>query len=204
MAVYSQRRNLFETAEWVWSVQDGGIGVCDHTGAKVLARWENIASVRVAHAPTRYKPWRHLMELRMTDGAKLTVDNVQFKGLANFEDRSDTYAPFVRAALDAIAVKAPQARAMLGATPVGYWLSVVFLAVVAVALAMILMAVPIDGIPGVAWIKMGIIAFFIPQLVIWAVKARPRGVELGAIPDSALPAAVRRAGAGPEVGSPAT
>jgi hypothetical protein len=187
MVSYSKRSNLFQKAEWTWRVGDGGLHVRDCHGAAYVVPWTEVTKVRLAYAPTRFKMWRHMIELKFRDRTNMVIDNVHFAGIANFENRSDTYTPFVRAMIEQIAAKAPDARCSLGAQVVGYWLAMAFLAAVFTVLVALLLAIPIDGVPGVAWIKLGIIAFFIPALIGWAVKARPRGAKITEIPESAYP-----------------
>lgn len=189
MAIYRQRRNFFEKAEWEWAATPGGLRVTDHHGQAFLTPWGSVAAVRVAYAPTRYKPWRHLLEFRLADGRKLTVDNVHFKGVADFENRSDSYTPFVRAALSELGRNSPKVRVRAGAAPVGYWVSAIFVLTVFAVLAAILLAIPIDIIPGIAWLKMGLIAVSLPVLAFWFVRARPRSATLDTIPESSLPRA---------------
>lgn len=187
MISYSKRESLFEKGEWTWTVDDDALRVRDPKGGDSVMYWKEVEGVRLAYAPTRFKTWRHLLELKFRANGKMTIDNAHFAGVGNFEDRSAAYTPFVRAALAKVAQKAPDARCSLGAAPVGYWLAMIFVWAVFAALAAVMLAIPIDGIPGVAWVKLGIIAFFIPSLAAWMVKARPRGAKISEIPDSAFP-----------------
>ena len=187
MAIYRQRRNLFEKTEWEWEALTEGLRVRDQDAHDVLIPWREIRAVRVAYGPTRFKPWRHLLEMTLADRSKLTVDNVHFRSVANFENRSSTYTPLALAVIENLKQANPDVPVRAGAATAGYWLSVAFISVVFIALALIFMAAPIAGVPGVAWVKLTIIAFFIPTLGAWFVRARPRAVSLHAIPADSLP-----------------
>lgn len=185
MAVYRQRRTLFEKAEWEWEALPDGLRVRDHSGHEILIPWREILAVRVAYGPTRFKTWRHLLELTLADRSRLTIDNAHFKGVADFEDRSATYTPFVLDVLENLKTANPGVPVRAGAATLGYWASATFVTAVFIVLGMILMIMPIPGV--MVWMKLGIIAFSLPALAAWFVKARPRAVSIHAVPADSLP-----------------
>lgn len=188
MTIYTQRRTLFEKADWEWEALPGGLRVCDHQGSENMIPWREIRAVRVAYAPTRFKTWRHLLELTLADRSRLTIDNVHFRGVGNFENRSETYIPFVLAVVEQLKVENPQVPVRAGAATLGYWGAATFVTLVFAILAMLLLIMPIAGL--LVWVKLGIIAFFLPALAAWFVKARPRAVSLHTIPADSLPRAL--------------
>lgn len=187
MLTYTKRNNLFEKGEREWRVTEEAILCRDPQGGEQSIPWRDIESVRLAYAPTRFKTWRHAMVLKFRNGLSWTIDNVHFKGIGDFEDRSAAYTPFVREVIAHIRAKAPQARARVGSTPIAYWISVISLTLMFSVLAMLLIAVPIVEFPGVVWVKLLIIAFFLPTLFLWAKRAFPRSASLDALPEDALP-----------------
>lgn len=184
---YARRSNLFEKGEWRWTAGEGGIRETDPRGRESLIRWEDIDQVRLAFAPTRYKPWRYLMELKLRSGGKLAVDNVHFKGMADFEDRSATYRPFVEAVLGELRRRRPNVKVRIGAAPGAYWAQMAFVAAAFGLLALVLVSLPGAIIPGGAWLKLAIVAVTLPVLVQWARKSYPRLGDIGSIPEAALP-----------------
>lgn len=184
---YSRRGNAFERADWTWAVAETGILERNPRNFENLIRWDDIDLVRLAYAPTRYKPWRYLLELRLKSGGKLTVDNVHFAGLANFEDRSASYRPFVEDVLAELKRRRPDVKVRVGSSPVAYWFLLAFVTAAFGLLALVLLALPGAGIPGVAWVKLAIVAVSLPVLVQWARKSYPRPGRLDAIPETVLP-----------------
>ncbi len=187
MITYSQRRNLFEKSEWTYTVRDDGLLVRDQRGHETLLAWGDVAAVRISYAPSRSKSWRHVLVLTMRNRVRWEIDNTHFKGIADFENRSASYTPFVQAVIAQLAAKSPAAEARLGAQPISYWFSVLSLSLLFLILGSVLVSVPIGGIPGIAWVKLAIILVMLPVLVLWAKRAYPREVKLDAIPESALP-----------------
>ena len=66
---------------------------------------------------------------------------------------------------------------------------------VAGLVAVLLFMLPIDGVPGIAFIKLGLVALMAPPLFLWVAKSRPTGMPLADLPAGALPRA-RRQGRG--------
>ncbi len=189
MVSYSKRENFFQKAEWTWMVEDAGLRVRDCHGADYLVPWSDVTAIRIATAPTNMKPWRQLMALKLRAGGEMVIDNVHFAGVGEFQYRAETFAPFVRTVVEKLAARSPDMQCNLGAQTVGYWTSMALLTAGAIGLGLVLLAVPFEGIPGIAWIKIGLVAAMVPALILWIVKARPRGVRITEVPESALPRA---------------
>lgn len=187
MTSFSKRRNLFEKGEWEWRITDDAMVARDHKGREDVGPWREVTALRLGYEPTQYKTWRHVIELKFRNGAKWTIDNVHFAGVGEFENRSATYAPFVREAVAKVRELAPRAKGRVGSAPVFYWTSVIVLGLLFAVLAVILLLVPVAEFPGVVWAKLGIIALFLPTLLLWARKSFPRGMALEHIPEDALP-----------------
>ena len=187
---HAVRRNALEKAECIWRIDEDALVIRDHRGVETRARWSDVTAIRIADAPTQYQLWRHVTLLTYRGGVKRVVQNSHFKGIGNFENRADTYAPFVRAVLQQVQKHAPGARARIGARPVFYWSTVIILGLLFAGLAALLLAIPVDGIDDAsptAWMKAGIIVVLLPILFLWARRAYPRSVKLADFPESALP-----------------
>lgn len=187
MPSYSKRRNLFEKNERVWRITDVALVAVDHLGHENAAAWQDVVALRLAFAPTRFKMWRHVVVLRFRNGERWEIDNAHFAGVANFENRSASYSPFVRELVARVKARSPTAKARVGEALLNYWLLLLGVAAVFVLAAFLLLGLPLDGIPGVTWAKLAIILLLLPALGGWAWKARPRKVRLGDIPEDALP-----------------
>lgn len=179
MTTYSKRENAFEKGEHVWNAGPDTLVWTRPTGEAVTLLWRDVASVRAAYAPTRFKSWRHVLELKTRRGASILIDNGHFKGVGDFEDRSKTFTPFALACIERVAAHAPQAKAWLGSGPAGYWAQVLFAGGMLALLMVVLFTLPIGN--GIAWIvfaKLAFIAVSLPLAIRWMIVSRPRSGRL--------------------------
>jgi len=189
--IYRRRRSAMSRGEREWRVEDDALVTRGGSGRERRYPWTDFTGVRLCFSPTRQKPWRYVFELQRKQGQKIEIDNAHFLGVGAFEDRSESYTPFVRAALARLAATNFKARALIGETPKRYF----FLTLVALlglgALAYVLAAVrtPLDTLPFASLVKLGIILLMLPIFWRWVIGAVPKGVALDAIPERALPPA---------------
>lgn len=177
MTTYAKRDNAFERGEHQWRVGPDTLVWVRPDGESLTLLWRDVSGVRLAFAPTRFKPDRHLFELRTRQGRRLTIDNIHFRGIGQFESRSAAFSAFVQAALERIASQAPQASASLGAAAGAYGLQLAAMiaGLAALTLALVLLPTPLGPL---LLVKLAIIAVMIPLGLRWAVRARPRPVPL--------------------------
>jgi hypothetical protein len=187
--VYRRRRNALTRAEREWRVEEAALVTRGASGRERRLAWEDVSSVRLSFAPTRFKPWRYLFSIEHRDGRKTQIDNAHYLGFARFEDRSESYAPFVRAAVARIAACNPKARALIGETTTRYFflLLAALLGLGGVAFVLVALPTPLDGLPFAGLIKLGLVLAMLPVFARWVLGAMPRGVALDAIPPDALP-----------------
>lgn len=186
--VFKRRRNAISRSEREWRVEEGALVTRGGSGAERRYPWRDFVGVRLCYSPTRQKPWRYVFELQRKQGQKIEIDNAHYAGGA-FEDRSESYAPFVRAALEALKTENPKVRALIGETPKRYFFLMLTSLVGLGVLAYVLIAVrtPLDALPYSALAKFLIILLMLPIFFRWIIGAVPRGFPLDQIPDRALP-----------------
>lgn len=179
MIQYAKRANAFEKGEQDWTVSPEAL-IWSRPGAGTASLpWREVVEVRLAFAPTRLKPARYLLSLTARGGRRWTVDNQHFAGIANFEDRSARFTPFVLGCVERVAALAPGARARLGASAGSYWAQLVFVTAMFALLVAILILLP-TPLGAVVWIKAVIVIASLPLLARWVRRARPRRVSLDA------------------------
>jgi hypothetical protein len=188
--IYRRRGNAISRGEREWRVEDDALVTVSSSGRERRYPWRDIVGVRLCQEPTRAKPFRYVFELQPKHQRKIAIDNAHCVSRGNFEERSDSYTQFVRAAVSRLAEANPQARALIGETPKRYFLLLLASLIGLGALAFVLAAVPtpIDALPSPygAAVKLVIILLMLP--IFWRVlRAMPRGVALDAIPPRALP-----------------
>ena len=186
---YAKRVSRADRQDWGWWVDGDHLVESDGRGATRRTHLGDILEVQTAAAPAKFRSWRHQTILGLRDSRRIEIDNAHYVGVANYEERSESYAPFVRQLVDAIVRRAPYAKARRGASYLGYVAMLAFVFVLIALMAVLLFVLPIEGVPGIVFIKAGLIALMAPPLLAWVVKSRPSGMPLSQLPPGALPQA---------------
>lgn len=188
--VYRRRRAPISRGEREWRVEEDALvtRLLGGGGERRYA-WKDIVSVRLCFDPTRAKPWRYVFALQPRHARRVEIDNAHCVGGGGFENRSSTYTPFVRAALERVAAANPKARALYGETPKRYFFLLLMglLGLGAAAFALIALPTPFDALPGAGLFKLGLIVAMLLLFWVWLMRALPRGVAPDAVPERAFP-----------------
>jgi hypothetical protein len=187
--IYRKRRNPMARGEREWRVEADALVSVAASGRVRRFRWDQMVSVRLCREPLRARPWRYVFAMQRKDGGRTEIDNAHLVSIGSFEDRSDRFSPFVRAALARIGAANPRARALIGETRKRYFflLLLSLLGFGALAVTLIVAPTPVDRLAYAAPIKLGIMLLTALIFWRWVMGAMPRGVALDAIPDRALP-----------------
>lgn len=180
LAVLERRITLFSKAPSVTTVYEGGVRHVVPGLVPQFVSWKEVFGVRLAFAPTRYKRNRYSFDLLDAKGVSLlAVDNIHFKGLADFVERNAAFNALVRAAVQQVPAANPDARLYAGASALSYGVQGGFVLVALLVLLAILLNLVLPGalISGSTLIKIGLIALTLPLLLKWFVKARPQGLD---------------------------
>ena len=186
---YRRRRGAISKTEREWRVEDDALVTRGGSGREKRYRWRDIVSVRLLHDPNRARPWRYVFELQPKHERKIVIDNAHYAGDRAFEERSESYTPFVRAAIARWAAVHPKGRALIGETPKRYFFLIIGALLGLGVLSYFLVAVPtaLDALPYASIVKLGIILLMLPFFWQAVLKVFPRGVAPDQIPDRALP-----------------
>ncbi|HYD89752.1 MAG TPA: hypothetical protein VEA80_19885 [Vitreimonas sp.] len=197
--IYRRRAGAISRGEREWRVEEDALVSRGASGRERRYLWSEMMSVRLCHEPGRFRPWRYVFELQPKHARKIEIDNAHFLGPRSFEQRSESYAAFVRAALTQLQAARPGMRVLIGETPKRYFflLLAALLAFGALAYALIAIPTPFDDLAFVPLVKLVIILAMLPMLWLWVLGSLPRGVPLDDIPPRALPPAAEEAGAQP-------
>lgn len=178
---YRRRASIQEKGEMLWRALPDRLEYHSEDGAlRGVVPYEKVTKVRLAFAPGRLQQGRFLMEV---SGARsrITLTNMHFKSFGDFEDRTVSFFPLVRAVVSGVATARPAAEFRAGERPAYYFGLLAFVIVVFALMALVLIALPV--VPGnftlSAIIKLGILIFSLPLLFSWAIKARPRRFDPG-------------------------
>ncbi len=172
-----------------WRVEDDALVSRGVSGHERRYAWRDMVSVRLFHEPNRHRPWRYVFELQPKHQRKIILDNAHFVARGSYEERSESYTPFVRAALARVASEKPRLQVLIGETPKRYFflLLAALVAFCALAYALIAIPTPLDAWEYSSLAKLVVILLMLPVLWRWVLGSMPRGVPLDAIPPRALP-----------------
>jgi hypothetical protein len=183
VVTFRRRRSALSRGERVWRVEDDALVSVGSSGREKRYLWREIVSVRLYCDPTPVKPWRYVFELQPKHQRRVVIDNGHCVSRGVFEDRSASYTPFVRAALERLQAVKPSLRVLIGETPKRYFLlllgALVLLAIVAYAL--IAMRTPFDALPYAGAVKLFVMAVLAAVFWRWVVGIVPRGVPRFAV-----------------------
>lgn len=183
---YRRRASIQEKGETLWRALPDRLEYYASDGAlRGVVPYDKVQKVRLAFAPGRFQQTRFLMELT---GARsqVTLTNVHFVGIGQFEDRTDSFFPLVRAVVAGVQAASPSATFQAGERPAFYLLQLAFVVAALGLLALVLIGLPL--VPGnftlSAIVKLAVIAVSLPLLLSWIMHARPRRFD----PDNGLEA----------------
>jgi hypothetical protein len=190
LPTYVARANVLEH-EAIWRLTPDTLELQGGptAGPDVVMRfpYRDIVGVRLSYAPSRVDSARYRCDLTMRSGGKIAILSTHYAGLADFEDRAATYAPFVRALIGKVAAANPSARFRSGKNPIVYWAEHLFLLAMVALLVFVLSVTGFAPLSESSWAKFVIILGFVPLLVVYTRKNWPRGFKPDAIPKDVLP-----------------
>ncbi|MBL8546058.1 MAG: hypothetical protein JNL81_06315 [Hyphomonadaceae bacterium] len=186
---YFRRGSAISRSEREWRVEADALVTRGSSGREKRYRWADIVSVRLLHDPVRARDWRYIFELQPKHARKIVIDNAHYIGARDFEERSETYTPFVRAAIARWADTHPHGRVLIGETPKRYFFLLIGALIFLCLVAYFLVAVrtPLDATPYANLVKFGVILLMLPIFWRSVLKIVPRGVAPDQIPDRAFP-----------------
>jgi len=177
-AVYRKRENLFEKGEREWRVENDALVCRMPDGTERRVPWTEIKALQLRYYPTMAKPWLHQITIQ-TPRTRVTIDNGHFAGVADFEDRTASYAPFLRATLTQIQAQAPGVRVHFGSQSGPFWAQLAFVSLSLIVLAAVLLLLPLPApFPVVVIVKLGVILYGLAMLPRWIRKNLPRDGDL--------------------------
>jgi hypothetical protein len=149
--------------------------------------YAGMSELRLSFAPTRFDRRRYRCEVRMRSGQRVSIISTHFESVGNFEDRAATYVPFVRGLIARVAAANPACRFRSGKRPLFYLLEHAFLLAALVLLVFVIGLVGGAGLSQLVLVKLAILAFYIPVMILYTRKNWPRRFDPRNIPDNVLP-----------------
>ena len=146
----------------------------------------DIVELRLSYAPSRIDHRRYRCDIRMRSGQQLAVLSTHYAGIADFEDRSATCVALVRGLIARVAAENSQARFRSGKRPLVYLAEHLFSLAMVALLVFVLSLTEAGYLSESSWVKLAIVAGFIPLLVLYTRKNWPRSFSPRAIPPDVL------------------
>ena len=111
--------------EILWRILFPWAGRLDDDSWPDVMPLDRIASIRTRFDPTRFDRTRERCDLRGSQGERVSLFSTRYLGVANFEDQSEAYAPFVaeltRRVMDATPPNSCVRGAFLDSLPASAW-----------------------------------------------------------------------------------
>jgi hypothetical protein len=186
---YSVRANVFEP-EMTWRLGPDALEVETGAGAAPLRLpYRDFIEIRLSFAPSRADSARYRCDLRVFGQASTAILSTHYAGIADFEDRGASYAPFVRGLVAQVAAANPKCRFRAGKSFIVYWAEHLFLLAMVALLVAVLIAIGSSHWSEVTWNKFWITLAAIPLLIAYSRANWPRRFDPRNIPDDVLPPA---------------
>lgn len=169
-----------------WRIKGNTLWMCIEGQQDIPLPLSAILKLRLSYDPSRIERNFFRCHLYNSGGKCASIQNIHYKGIASFGDRTDTYLPFVRALVSRIAALNPRCEFVAGTTHLRWWANAAFTTATFGFLAFVLILL-YTAIGPLVIVKLLIIAFFIPTLIRWFTKNWPKRFSPHAIPEKLLP-----------------
>lgn len=184
---YTTKNNAL-TSSQSWTLDGASLRIENLTGGTPrIVPLSSIRSLRLDFAPTRPERNRYRCTLQANGFFGLEFFNRSYKAPYIFTDTSGEYVEFVRALHAALIVHAPRCRYHAGASVGSYALNVLATGWIALCFAAISWFLARVNLTWMIAIKIALLLFYMPVLVHWLHRNRPREYEPESIPPDVLP-----------------
>jgi hypothetical protein len=184
-ALYSFRPHAF-VDESTWRLDDGAL-TREQSGEATRFPLVGAIEVRLMFDPSRVVHDRFRCKVRFRGGREIVLINQSYAGIAEFENRSNTYVSFVRELVTQIARASPPCRFRAGKPAFQYFMSLAFVFAMLLLLAAVLWLTAPVSWHWLVIIKLVVIAAMLPTFYLYVRKNRPRPFDPAAIPPDLLP-----------------
>jgi hypothetical protein len=186
---YPTRNHAF-TSACTWVLDGPHLRRDDGSGPPQVFPLSEIACCTLDFRPTRAD--RNCFRCRLTfrTGVRLEILNRTWVGPLNFVDTSSAYVAFIRELLARIATIAPRCDFRAGTSWFHYVVNALATGFITLCFAAIAFFLSKVGLTWLFALKILLLLFYVPTLVYWLVRNRPRHFEPHSIPADVLPTTV--------------
>jgi hypothetical protein len=179
---YEGLKNIFDNVPRVWRVEDGQLVVSEGGKDRVIP-FADVTGLALKFDPTRVARNRHTVRLRTRNTKSVETSNMSYRGIADFEDKSEDYRRMILVLTERLAKSGARFPVTTGSSWLGWTASIVLAAFIAL---IVLITFAIGG-PVVMLVKAGLLLLYTPKLWRWIKRNKPRSFALDAVPLTALP-----------------
>ena len=172
--------------ECTWKLDGDTLRVSSEERPPYSIPLAEISTLRLSFDPTRFQTNRFRCHLYNANGKCGMIQNENYKGIADFEDRSTSYVAFVRALIPRIASMNPRCVFKTGTSNLNWWAQAIFLFFI-FSLLLLVMFMLYTAIGPLVIVKLIIIAFFVPVAIRWFLRNKPKSFPADEIPPGLLP-----------------
>jgi hypothetical protein len=184
---YQNRANAF-VGERTYTLTDDALVIDEEGKPRGGAFYDGISEVRLAFTPTRAATNRYRAQIIFREGGMAEFFNTNYVGVLDVPEKNAEYSAFLVELHRRLAAKGKDVRYHSGNSVgayVGNWLLTIFIFLM-LALAVFVL-IPNWGGTWIVFAKLALILVFLPVLVRYMRKAKPRTYDPLAIPKDVLP-----------------
>lgn len=172
--------------ECAWKLDGDTLWIATEGRPDIPIPLAGIVRLRLSYDPSRFQTNRFRCHLYNANGKCGVIQNDSYRGMADFEDRSESYVALVRALIPRIASLSPRCTFRSGTSNLNWWVQAIFLLGVFSLLFLVMFAL-YTAIGPLVIVKLVIIAFFVPVAIRWFLRNKPKAFDPQEIPDAMLP-----------------
>ncbi|MEQ9285262.1 MAG: hypothetical protein RIG77_00050 [Cyclobacteriaceae bacterium] len=182
---YSFRKSAFEK-EKSYELTTDGIRIVDHEGKESLVEYTAILRVNPAFVSTKSNSF-YQCTLKLKNGESVLLKSQHYVGLANFEDRNESYVNFVKGLHKILSTANPGIEYKKGIGKLAYLASMLLFVIAGVAFPIVAIAMLIGGqllYGGIALLASILLIF---RMINYSKRNKPGTYTPDALPDTLLP-----------------
>lgn len=188
---YATRNHALVPAT-TWVLDGGVLRQEDDKGPPREIPLDRVRVLRLDFAPTRPERNRYRCRLELAGGETLTIFNRTYVSFGNFADTSADYVAFVQALIAALRQHAPRCEWIAGASAASYFFNLLATGFIFGCFGLISFFLFSVGLTWLIVLKILLLLFYVPVLLRWVMRNRPRAFSPKLIPPDMLPATAKR------------
>lgn len=169
-----------------WKIIGDTLWICIEGKPDTPIPLRAILKLRLSYDPGRIERNLFRCHLYNTGGKCAAIPSCHYGGIASFEDRAESYTPFVRTLIHRLASVNPRCEFVAGISRLRWWANAAFLTV-AFGFLLLILIMLYTAIGPLVIIKLLLIAFLVPTLIRWFSRNRPKTFSPQSIPENILP-----------------